>query len=446
MKRTAFALAALTALVVASPALAKVDLVTLPGSDRSQVTIYNSADLTLVRDARTLTMRKGLNRLQYSWAGTQIDPTSLELLPGPKAEGVTIKSVEYPPRVQGVGVWNVEAKAEGKAPFEISAFASGLSWRAFYMATLSPDEESVKIEGYVRVDNQSGEDFENAETRLVVGRINLLDRIAELSRRQYPYGAPWERAEMDLGYARDAMPAAAPMMARAAEGKMAMSEMRPKEIVKEGLSEYFLYTIEGTEDLPNGWSKRLASLAAENVKVKNLYRFEEERYGQKPVRFLSFKNDEAHNLGKEPLPDGAVKVYRSLGREGRLAFVGSQTVKYIPKNSEVDLQFGPTDLVTVKPVLIDYSSDNYEWRDNTITGWDEHHTVKVEVENSQPIPVKIELRRNIPGKRWELTSEGDAGKYEKVDADTVMFTLDLKPGEKRTFSYRLLLKQGSRAM
>ena len=31
----------------------------------------------------------------------------------------------------------------------------------------------------------------------------------------------------------------------------------PKEIIKEGLSEYFIYTIEGTETIPNGWSKRM---------------------------------------------------------------------------------------------------------------------------------------------------------------------------------------------
>ena len=32
---------------------------------------------------------------------------------------------------------------------------------------------------------------------------------------------------------------------------------KPKEIIKEGLSEYFIYTIEGTETIPNGWSKRM---------------------------------------------------------------------------------------------------------------------------------------------------------------------------------------------
>ena len=56
---------------------AKVDLVTLPAKDMTQLTIYNSADLTLVRDARSLTLKEGDNKLQFSWANTLIDPTSL---------------------------------------------------------------------------------------------------------------------------------------------------------------------------------------------------------------------------------------------------------------------------------------------------------------------------------------------------------------------------------
>ena len=68
-------------LAVAGPALAKVDLVTLPAGKKIQLTIYNSADLTLARDLRELTMKKGENVLQFSWAGTLIDPTSLDMMP-----------------------------------------------------------------------------------------------------------------------------------------------------------------------------------------------------------------------------------------------------------------------------------------------------------------------------------------------------------------------------
>jgi len=40
----------------------------------------------------------------------------------------------------------------------------------------------------------------------------------------------------------------------------------PKQVAKEGLSEYFIYTIEGTETIRNGWSKRMRSLEAAKVR------------------------------------------------------------------------------------------------------------------------------------------------------------------------------------
>ena len=78
-----------------------------------------------------------------------------------------------------------------------------------------------------------------------------------------------------------------------------------KEIKKEGLSEYFLYTIEGTETIPHGWSKRLPSFEVADVPVVNLYKYEEERYGRSVVRFLSFVNEEEHKLGETPIPPEA---------------------------------------------------------------------------------------------------------------------------------------------
>ena len=57
MKHTITILLIIAAAV--STGLAKVDLVTLPTRDTVQLTIYNSADLTLVREARALTLKKG---------------------------------------------------------------------------------------------------------------------------------------------------------------------------------------------------------------------------------------------------------------------------------------------------------------------------------------------------------------------------------------------------
>src|SRR5210317_456752 len=175
---------------------AKVDLVTLPSRDTVQLTIYNSADMTLVRESRALTLKNGGNKLQFSWANTLIDPTSLEMLPKPSADKIEIAELVYPPRVKNLGLWNVDSDVSGKVPVEITYLTSGLSWRAFYMGTLTEDEKTMRLQGYVRVTNNSGEDYEKAQTRLIVGKVNLLDQIAALAKRQYPHGRPGESREM----------------------------------------------------------------------------------------------------------------------------------------------------------------------------------------------------------------------------------------------------------
>ena len=105
-----------------------------------------------------------------------------------------------------------------------------------------------------------------------------------------------------------------------AEGSFAtdLDRAEPKEIKKEGLSEYFLYTIEGTETIPNGWSKRLISFEVPGVPVVNLYKYEQQRYCNNVMRFLSFANDEKHELGETPIPGGLLKVYRNAGDNGHL--------------------------------------------------------------------------------------------------------------------------------
>ena len=65
---------------VAAPLRAEnVDLSTVPSRSSVQLTIYNSEDITLVRDTRAVTFKKGVNPPQFSWANTLIDVTSVEL-------------------------------------------------------------------------------------------------------------------------------------------------------------------------------------------------------------------------------------------------------------------------------------------------------------------------------------------------------------------------------
>jgi hypothetical protein len=61
------------------------------------------------------------------------------------------------------------------------------------------DETKLAVTGYVRVSNNSGEQYDNAQTRLVVGKINLVEEIADLARR--PTSGEWRNAPPDAGKA-----------------------------------------------------------------------------------------------------------------------------------------------------------------------------------------------------------------------------------------------------
>jgi hypothetical protein len=221
---------------------------------------------------------------------------------------------------------------------------------------------------------------------------------------------------------------------------------KPKEIKKEGLSEYFLYTIEGTETIPNSWSKRLPSFEAGAVPVVNLYKYEEERYGQSVIRFLSFKNDREHKLGETPIPGGVLKVYRKVDAAGHLSYEGQSGFKYIPVAEDVELNLGAVSGVTVEPTLMDFETDNYLFdRHGNVSGWDEIRAFRIAVNNTRAVPIKVEIQRNFPTTHWSLKKRGEFGDYEKVDLDTAKFALELAGRSRKEFTYVLTTKHGKRA-
>src|SRR5436305_876252 len=104
------------AAAAAGPAFARnVDLSTVPKRDTVSLTIYNSEDLTLVRETRTVTFKKGANPLQFSWANTLIDPTSVELKFLTSADKLDVLDTTYPHDKPQMLFWNVQSEVDGEA-------------------------------------------------------------------------------------------------------------------------------------------------------------------------------------------------------------------------------------------------------------------------------------------------------------------------------------------
>jgi hypothetical protein len=224
-----------------------------------------------------------------------------------------------------------------------------------------------------------------------------------------------------------------------------MQVLERKEIRKEGLSEYFLYTIEGTETIPNEWGKKLLAFEASDIPVKGLCKYDEERWGDQTIRFLSFANDEEHKLGETPLPDGLVRIYGRADDQGHLSYVGGMEVKYIPVGEEVELDLGPARLVEVKPVLMDHREENHVFDPKgNVSGWDEVRTWRIEIANAGALPVEIEVTRGFETAYWTL-KPADAGvSYVKHDVTHARFKLTIEPRSTRAFEYTVTTYRGVR--
>lgn len=433
-----------------------VDLSTVPDRDTVQLTIYNSEDITLVRETRIISFKTGSNPLQFSWANTLIDPTSVQLRFLTQPDKLEVLDTTFPHDKPQMLYWNVESEIDGEATIEITYFTSGLRWSADYVLVADQSESQVGFEGFVRVYNESGEEYENAQVRLVVGKINLVEKIAQLA--SVPMDAVAEMTH-DKKWSFQVEAARRFLQVPASNAPAESSEVAAKEVIKEGLSEYFIYTIDGTETIANGWSKRMRSLKPVDVPLKIQHRYREPEYGPQLVRLYLMRNDIASKLGTTPLPDGVVRVFRNNGRDG-LSFLAEQSIDYIAIGDKIELNLGPDPEVLFELVKLKVWRDTVWMRigganvyrrvdepgvqievRSTVAGWDEHAIFTQRVRNYSGKPIDLEVRRSFDGHavfRSQLTTS-------EHDYRTVQYTALVAPGEQADLIYELLVHQGHNA-
>ena len=434
-----------------------VDLSTVPNRDSVQLTIYNSEDLTLVRETRTISFKPGVNPLQFSWANTLIDPTSVELKFQTHADQLDVLDTTFPHDKPQMLYWNVQSEFDGEATVEIKYFTSGITWSADYICLANGEETQMGFEGFVRVFNNSGEEYEDAQVRLVVGTINLVEKIALLAQipmSQIPQ-LTWEASSrLRLEAAFGAM-APGPMGGGMGGGGPMADE---KQIIKEGLSEYFIYTIDGTETIQNGWSKRMRSFEGQTVPFKIQYRYRPEEYGDQLVRMYLLTNDEASKLGTTPLPDGMVRVFRDNGRDG-LSYLTAQQIKYVPIGDKIELNLGQDPEVIFDLVKRKVSRDEL-WlllngtntfkridgkmevdENSSVAGWDDHAIYDQIVRNYSKKPIDLEIRRSFDGHvvfRTNLAAKNH-------DYRTVQYATQVEAGRRADLLYEIIVHQGRNA-
>ena len=138
---------------------------------------------------------------------------------------------------------------------------------------------------------------------------------------------------------------------------------------------------------------------------------------------LKFKNSDDNQLGS-PLPAGRVRVNTLNPNDQNLEFIGEDSIRHTPKNSEVLLKLGQSFDVKGQRIQKDFKLIK--------NGLIEQIAITITNQKSQPAQVTV-TEPLYRWSNWAITQHDE--EYRKPDASTIEFDLKVPAESSKTIVY-----------
>jgi hypothetical protein len=302
-------------------------------------------------------------------------------------------------------LWMLSNTGSRKQKVEASYLANNISWNADYVLTVSRDDSTADLDGWVTLANNGGTAFRNAQLQLVAGELNRVQAKAQMADMM---------EQRTVGGA-----VAAPMM-------------------QEAFSEYHLYTLNRRTSIFDKETKQVSLLHASSFPVQKLYVVNGQNYyyrnsyspGQAlrdPVMvFYKFKNEEKTGLGM-PLPAGTVRVYQADSHGGSL-FAGEDNITHTPKDEFVSIHIG-----NAFDIVADRKQTDYKKLSDRLYEMEYEITLR----NHKDTPVTVEVNEPIGGD-WEMVNSTFAAR--KTAAFAAQFEVPVAKDGTAVLRYRVRVR------
>jgi hypothetical protein len=188
--------------------------------------------------------------------------------------------------------------------------------------------------------------------------------------------------------------------------------------------EYHIYDLDRLTTVRDKQIKQLALFPPATVKSDKKFFYNAMRDPKKVEVRVIFKNEEKAGLGK-PLPAGIFRIYQKDKKS--LEFVGEDRIDHTPRNEEVKITVGKAfDLLGERKVV-----DRKK-----ISQRSERHTIEVELRNNKEKEnVSIIVEEYFYYGFWKI--EESNFPYKKKDAQHVEFNIPVKANDKVILKYTL---------
>jgi len=439
------------------------------------VTIYND-NLALVKDARQVTLARGLNQLAWREVSAQMRPETALLRNLSNPDGFRLQEQNF-----DFDLLTPEKLLEKYVGREVNVIRShpttGAETRE--TATVLSTNNGVVLKFGDRIETGvpgrlafSGVPDTLRDTpTLVISLVNptagpqnlelsyltgglswRADYVAELNGSDdridlngwvtltNQSGAAYPNAKLqlvagDLNRVRDPEPAPRAMMAMAAKVADAA------EMQQESLFEYHLYTLQRPTTLRENQTKQVALMSASQVPVQKEYLlaganyYYSGQYGElgqklKVGVFVEFDN-KGEGLGI-PLPRGVIRMYKK-DSQGNAQFVGEDRIDHTPKNETVRLKLGDAFDVTADRKQTDFRKLAGTGRYNYVF----ESAYEIVLKNAKQEPVTVTVREPMPGD-WTMVSASQP--HTKAASGTAEWQVNVPAEGKTTLTYRVRVR------
>ena len=334
-----------------------------------------------------------------------------------------IREIELPMSLEDLVVRptlraSVISEEAGSFPCEINYQTRGLSWRADYNLIVAGDSKSADLTGWATISNTSGADYKNTEIRLMAHDIKP-DRSGRRL-RVYKYGSP------------------------------------DPELTKESteglpVADYHLYPLTARTTLANNETKQVQLLSSSALPVARTYVYDgvqivegygdarreamDAGYGTQSTKKVGIYLEMA-NRGQRlarPLSRGKFRIYRR-DSDGRPELIGEDYIDHTPAGESVRLRLGydfdltgsrrQTEFKVISPSSPTYGGGVYD------------ESIEASVHNHKNETVEVRIVEHLyRWTDWEILEKTSA--YEKLDAQTIEFKIQLSPEEEKKISYKV---------
>jgi hypothetical protein len=365
---------------------------------------YVGRDLTLIRNRQEggSTRQEEVKAHLLSYNTAPVWKIGNEIVTGIGSDHIRFPELPSTLYSRPTLIWTLDNGGGPRHRVEASYLAGKMAWNADYVLTVSRDDKSADVDGWVTLTNGSGTSFKNASLQLVAGDLN---RVRQVVGKML---ADESRAER--------MAAAAPM-------------------AQESFSDYHLYTLGRKTTINNAETKQVSMLGGTGVPVQKRYVVDGQSFYYRnvghpgaPIKdvvqvFYQFKNEEKSGLGM-PMPAGVVRVYQADSRGG-VQFVGEDRIDHTPKDETLNLKIGNAFDVVCERNQVDFekiAANTYEVE------------YEITLRNHKTTPVRVEVNEPIGG-TWRMIRSSH--EWTKTAAWAAQFNVPVAAEGEAVLKYRV---------